>query len=64
MGVTGVLPVKHGGTGATTFATGYALIGNGTSAIQTRAIKNITSVNALGWTTGDISLINSNTLAY
>lgn len=64
MGVTGILPVKHGGTGATTFTTGYALIGNGTSAVQTRAIKNITSVNALGWTNGDISLINSNTLAY
>lgn len=64
MGVTGILPVKHGGTGATTLTTGYALIGNGTSAVQTRAIKNITSVNALGWTNGDTSLINSNTLAY
>lgn len=64
MGVTGILPVKHGGTGATTFTTGYALIGNGTSAVQTRPIKNITSVNALGWTSGDTSLINSNTLAY
>lgn len=64
MGVTGTLPVNHGGTGVTTLTTGYALIGNGTSAVQTRPIKNITSVNALGWTSGDTSLINSNTLAY
>lgn len=64
MGVTGTLPVKHGGTGVTTLTTGYALIGNGTSAVQTRPIKNITSVNALGWASGDTSLINSNTLAY
>lgn len=64
MGVTGILPVKHGGTGVTTLTTGYALIGNGTDAVQTRQIKNITSVNALGWTSGDTSLINSNTLAY
>ena len=64
MGVTGTLPVKHGGTGTTTFAAGQALIGNGTDAVQTRAIKNITSPNSLGWSTGDTSLINSNTLAY
>lgn len=56
--------VAHGGTGATTFTSGAALIGNGTGAIGTRTIKNNTSVTNLGWTSGDTSLINSNTLAY
>jgi len=40
---TGTLPVSKGGTGATTLASGAALIGNGTGAVQTRAITNNTS---------------------
>jgi len=27
--VSGILPVKHGGTGLDTLTTGYALVGNG-----------------------------------
>ncbi len=56
--------VSHGGTGATTLASGQALIGNGTGAVSTRAIKDITTNSALGWTSGDNSLIDANTLAY
>lgn len=37
-GVTGTLPVGNGGTGATTFSSGYLLLGNGTSAITTKNI--------------------------
>ena len=44
----GTLPVAQGGTGQTTFASGYALIGNGTSGINVRAITNKTAVGALG----------------
>ncbi len=43
------IPVANGGTGAKTFASGAALIGNGTGAVTTRAITNNTSVaNASG----------------
>jgi hypothetical protein len=49
-GVTGTLSVKHGGTGTTTFTSGEALIGNGTSAISTRAILNNTAKGPSGWT--------------
>ena len=41
--ISGTLPVGHGGTGATTLASGAALIGNGTSAITTRSITNMTA---------------------
>ena len=66
VGISGTLGVAHGGTGATSFTSGYALIGNGQSAIQTRAIRNNTSVGALGWTASstDNTLITTNTLAY
>ena len=40
----GTLPVGQGGTGVTTFTSGEALIGNGTNAITTRSITNITSL--------------------
>lgn len=62
--VSGTVAVGHGGTGATTLASGQALIGNGTNAVTTRAIKDITTNSALGWTSGDNSLIDANTLAY
>lgn len=62
----GTMGVQYGGTGATTFTSGYALIGNGQNAIQTRAIRNNTTAGALGWTSSsaDNTLITTNTLAY
>lgn len=65
-GISGTLSVNHGGTGAATFTSGAALIGNGTGAIQTRTIKNNTAVGNLGWTSAsaDTALITTNTVAY
>lgn len=40
---SGTLGVARGGTGVNTFASGAALIGNGTGAVTTRAITNNTS---------------------
>lgn len=62
----GILPVGKGGTGVSTLASGYALIGNGTSPVTTRGIRNNTSAGALGWTssTVDNTLVTTNTLAY
>lgn len=62
----GILPVGKGGTGVSTLASGYALIGNGTSPVTTRGIRNNTSTGALGWTssTVDNTLVTTNTLAY
>ena len=51
---TGTLPVARGGTGATTFTSGNVLIGNGTSAVTTRAIDT-----TMGGTSGSSSLITS-----
>lgn len=59
---SGTLPVSRGGTGATSFTAGYALIGNGTSAVTGRAITNLTSTaSAL---TANTNLITANTLRY
>lgn len=58
----GTLPVAQGGTGATSFTSGAALIGNGTSAITTRTIRNNTATS--GAVTADTALITSNTLRY
>ena len=62
----GTLSVQFGGTGATSFTAGEALIGNGANAISTMGIKNNTGVSTLGWSsaTADKVLITSNTLAY
>ena len=62
----GTLGVGYGGTGQTSFTSGAVLIGNGSNAIQTRAIRNNTSQGALGWTSAstDTTLITTNTLAY
>ena len=60
-GVTGTLAVGNGGTGATTFTSGAAVIGNGTSAIGTRSITNMTSVGHIAYNT---NLMTTNTLAY
>lgn len=40
---SGTLPVARGGTGATTFTSGAALIGNGTGAVTTRSITSSAS---------------------
>lgn len=53
--------VAQGGTGATTFTSGNALIGAGTDAITTRAITNMTSKAHITYNT---NLMTTNTLAY
>lgn len=58
---SGTLSVGCGGTGATTFTAGAALIGNGTGAIQTRLITNNTFATAV---TASTDLITANTLYY
>lgn len=59
--LSSTLPVKKGGTGATTFTSGAALIGAGTGAVTTRAITNNTSKTYCGINT---NLVTVNTLAY
>ena len=59
---SGVLPVANGGTGAATFASGYALIGAGTGAVTTRIIRDNTSTSDV--MAYDIALITSRTLCY
>lgn len=61
IGVTGKLPVANGGTGLATLTSGYALIGNGTSAVSLRAISNNTSVGVCGV---NPNLMTVNHLAY
>ena len=55
------LPVSSGGTGATSFTAGGLLIGNGTNAVETRAITNNTSNTAAVAST---NIPNMNTLYY
>lgn len=55
----GAVNVAHGGTGQTTLTSGYALIGNGTSAVSLRAITNITTAGTI---TSNTNLITANTL--
>ena len=57
----GTLGVGYGGTGATSFTSGAALIGNGSGAIQTRSITNNTTVTYI---TGSTNLITANTLKF
>lgn len=59
--LSATLPVNKGGTGATTFTSGAALIGAGTGAVTTRAITNNTSKTYCGINT---NLVTVNTLAY
>lgn len=61
-GISGTLPVANGGTGQTTLTSGYALIGNGTSAVGLRAITNNTSTTAA--IAGSSNLVTMNTLRY
>lgn len=58
---SGTFSVSRGGTGATTFTSGAALIGNGTGAITTRSITNNTTATAV---TTSTNLITANTLYY
>jgi hypothetical protein len=51
-GVTGILPVANGGTGATTLAANNVLLGNGTSAVQAvapGASGNVLTSNGTTW---------------
>lgn len=59
---SGTLGVARGGTGATTFTSGAALIGNGTNAVTTRAITDNTKDSAA--ITGSTNLVTMNTLRY
>lgn len=59
---TGALPVANGGTGATSLTSGYAIIGNGTSAVTTRAITNNTATTTA--LTANTNLVTANTLHY
>lgn len=58
----GTLPVAQGGTGATTFTSGRALIGAGTGAVTTRAITNSTAATTA--ITASTNLVTMNTLRY
>lgn len=62
--ISGTLAVGHGGTGATTFTSGAALIGNGTSAIGTRAIYTRSSAGTLDWGTKNDALLTKAAIAY
>lgn len=56
------IAVKYGGTGTTTFSAGEVLIGNGESAINTRAITNNENINTT--LIANTNLITANTLYY
>lgn len=56
------LPVAGGGTGRVTLSSGKVLVGNGTSAVDLRAITNNTS--AAQSISASTNLITANTLAY
>jgi len=63
--ITGTLAVSKGGTGATTLASGQALIGNGTGAVTTRAICAKTAVGSLDYSTTNANyLVDLSALAY
>lgn len=67
LGVDGQLNVANGGTGASSFTSGELLIGNGTSAVGTRAIYNRTTINALSATatwSNSTAIPTLNTLRY
>lgn len=54
--------VPNGGTGQSTLASGEAVIGNGGSAVTTRAITNNTSTS--GTITANTNLVTANTIRY
>lgn len=55
--------MSNGGTGATSLTSGQALIGNGTGAVTTKAITDITST-AGDFSTTNTNLITARTLAF
>ena len=59
---SGTLSVARGGTGATTFTSGAALIGAGTGAVTTRSITNNTAASTA--VPANTNLITANTLRY
>ena len=59
---SGTLSVARGGTGAASLTSGNALIGAGTGAVTTRAIKDNTSASAA--LTASSALVTMNTLRY
>ena len=62
---SGKVNVAHGGTGRDTLASGEALIGNGTSGINTRPIFHLSSKTHLSYTTETKNnLIDKGALAY
>ena len=56
---TGTLAVSHGGTGATTLTDGYALIGKGTAAVDTRQIKSTLSGTTAGLSDTSLATIGA-----
>ena len=59
--LSGTVSVDNGGTGATSLTSGNALIGNGTGAVTTREITNLTSATTIP---ANNSLITSQSLRY
>ena len=51
--------VAQGGTGATTFTSGDALIGNGTGAITTRGITNLTAKGYIPYSSTNLITVNA-----
>ena len=63
--ITGTLAVAKGGTGATTLASGQALIGNGTDVVTTRAINTLSAVGNIGYGSSNANdLATISTLAF
>lgn len=56
--VTGTLPVANGGTGATTFTSGYLLKGNGTSAVSVSVAYDNGTQILIGTTTGTAASVS------
>lgn len=56
--VSGTLPVANGGTGATTFSSGYLLKGNGTSAVSASVAYETSSKILIGTTTGTAASVS------
>jgi hypothetical protein len=71
-GVSGILPVANGGTGASTLAANNVLLGNGTSALQAVApgtTGNLLTSNGTTWTSAaapssfPLTLVNTTTIS-
>lgn len=58
---SGILSVSRGGTGATTFSSGYFLKGNGTSEITAQSAADARNAMGLGNTTAALPIANGGT---